>query len=200
MRRRLAPLLVATVLAAGALWLNAVTPSTSVFACSCAPPPTLAEAAADPRQAIVVGTIGFTVGNDTLLVIERSFGPHPPPASELLIDGIGIHGAACQLGASAGERWLLVLHRLDDDGGFSTNSCSLAARLGTEFGDDLLGQAIEAFGGTAAAPSAEPAPPAAASPSFVTWLPGVGWAALTVAAGVAVLLGAVLVAGRRPQA
>ena len=200
MRRRIQALFSASLLAAALFFVNGVAIPQVVLACSCMPPEPIAAAAEDPRRAIVLATIGFPLGEgpawstSTAVAIEGRF-TGTIEAEVIPVRNILLDDGTCGLGASEGERWLLVLFR-DDDGIYSTNSCLPSGQIGTEHGDALLDEAIAAFGNPSVPATPEPEPPAPID--FSPWLGGLGWVIAVVGAG-AVLLGLVaLVARRRP--
>jgi hypothetical protein len=197
MDRRASVLLGALGVAVVAFALCSMTAPQRVLACSCAPPPSLAEAAADPTKAIVLAAIGRWPAGGRELIVEGSFGPVPVP-EVMLVSGFGPQGAACQHGGSMGERWLFVLYRANN-GQYSVSSCSLTGRIGTDQGNGLLADAIAAFGPArqpGVVPSDPPAAPAAIDPA--PWLGGLGWAALLVGASTLVFAAVIFVARRRP--
>ena len=194
MRSRIQAVSSASLLTAALFLANGVAIPQVVLACSCMPPEPIAAAAADPRRAIVLATIGRAVPGGTAIAIEGVLAG-PISGDQILIRGIGAQGAACEHGASAGQRWLLVLFR-DDDGIYSTNSCLPSGLLGTEHGDSLLDEAIAAFGNPTVPATPEPEPPAPID--FSPWLGGLGWVIAVVGAGALVLGLVALVARRRP--
>jgi hypothetical protein len=143
MKRRLQVFSGALIFAAGAFWLNAMSLPVPALACSCVPPPSLADLARDGRV-IVVGTIVETGGGrgdlDVDTVFTGSLG-----LGHVTIRGIGSHTDACQEAAGEGERWLFSLYRYR--GSFHTDGCTLNGRIGTSTGDALLAEAISTFGG-----------------------------------------------------
>jgi hypothetical protein len=191
MRGRIQALLHGSLLAATLLLANGIVVPSPALACSCAPPEPIAQAAG-PRRAIVVASIGRPVPGGTAIGIEGVFAG-PINSDQMLIRGIGGESSACEHGAIAGQRWLLILFR-DDDGMYSTNSCLPGALLGTADGDAKLAEAVAAFGQPGVAATPQPEPPAPID--FSPWLGGLGWVVAVVAAG-AVLLGLVAVVARR---
>lgn len=169
-----------------------------VMACSCVPPRPLAEMVNDPTHVLVVATVGARVGGGvdptTVLTIERAFTGEMP--EQVLVQGIGDQVAACQLSATAGQRWIFGVYR-SPEGRFGVSSCGVNAPLGTESGDALLAEAVGLFGeGQSPAPPLEqPDAPVDLAP----WLNGIGFAALLVLVAAAIFGVVVLLARRRPS-
>jgi hypothetical protein len=139
--------------------------------------------ATEADTALVVATVGPSVGGGfeaaTVLTIERALTGDMP--AQVFVQGIGGQGAACQLGARAGDRWLFGVYR-SPDGRYSVSSCGINALLGTDHGDALLAEAVGIFGAgeTPAPPPQQPAAPVDIAP----WLGGWSWlVALVVASG-----------------
>ncbi len=197
MRDRFQALLHALMLAAALFLANGIAIPLPALACSCAPPEPIAEAAADPRRAIVLATIGRAVPGGTAIALEGVFAGQIE-GDQLLIRGIGAQGAACEHGAISGERWLLVLFR-DDDGVYSTNNCMPGGLIGSPDGDALLEEAIGAYGQPGVAPTPEPEATAPAPIDISPWLGGLGWIVAVVGAGAIVLGLVAVVARRRPS-
>ena len=195
MARRLAMASCALVFAFVALAAQSVTVPGRVLACSCAPPPSLAEAAADPSNAIVLATIGGLRGNGREVAVEGSFGP-VVLGEAMIVRGFGPEGSACEHGGTTGQRWFFVLYR-DSSGQYSISNCSLSGQIGTNEGDALLFEAITAFG-EPASPSTPPPQPQAPV-DLTPWLGGLGWVAAITALGAAIFVLVVLVAKRRPS-
>ena len=195
--RRLLPIPLALVFAFCAYAIQSVQLPGRVLACSCFQLSTFAEAAANPASILVVARVGQTLGRHfeapTPLEIERTFTGEIP--GQVLVQGIGDQGAACQLSARAGERWLFDVYR-SPDGRFGVSSCGFSAKLGTDHGDALLAEAIGLFGD--GQPPASPPPEPAAPVDVAPWLSGVGFAALLALVAAGMFGVVVLVARRRP--
>jgi hypothetical protein len=183
--RRLLPVATAVAFAFCAYAIQSVELPGRVVACSCRTMAPLAEAATGPDVALVVATVGTTAGarreGPTNLAIERAFTGQLPP--HILVQGIGSATPACQLGARTGERWILGVYR-SPDGTFGVSSCGIGGKLGTDFGDALLAEAVGLFGEgqTPAPPPEAPAAPVDVAP----WVGGWGWLAALVVVSVAV--------------
>jgi hypothetical protein len=194
--RRLIRVVIAVAFAFCAYAIQSVELPGRVMACSCVPPRPLAELAGDPNHALVVATVGQRMGSDleptVILTIERSFTSEMP--EQVLVQGIGEQGAACQLSARSGERWIFDVYR-SPDGRFGVSLCSLGAPLGTDHGDALLAEAIGLFGAgaTPAPPPEEPAAPVDIAP----WIGGWGWLVALIGVSVVVFGAVILLASRR---
>ena len=211
--RHLPTVAAAIVLAFTALTFQAVQLPGRALACSCiAPLPTLAEVARDEGTSIVVATVGRALPDRTPIAVEGSFvgGPH---AEVLWLSGGSQQMSSCDMFMSAGERRLLVLHRIEG-GIFSTNPCAPTGLLGTAEGDALLATAIEDFGEAQppGAPEPEPEPEPEAEPepeiqtepsTIVESAPfasqGLMWAAGALGVGILMFGAIVLIARRRPS-
>lgn len=199
MNRRLV-LAASLLLTLSAVFLQAVALPGRMFACSCiAPPPTLAEIATTTDAAIVAGTVGRALPDRTPIAVNTWF--HGANATEVVWLNVGSQAmTSCDIFMSAGEQRLLVLFPAEN-GMYSANSCSPGALLGEPGGDEMLAQAVEAFGG-GPPPTAEPEPVAPIPPAEPQSGPGAGliWVAVAVTAAV-VLFGAValLALRRRPS-
>ncbi len=154
MDRRLTVVICSVAIAFMAIALTSLVVPGRTFACTCAPPSSLAEAAADPSQAIVLATIGGSRGNGKEIAVEGSFGP-VVLGDTMIVSGFGPQGAACQHGGATGQRWIFVLYR-SQDGIYNVNSCLLSGQIGTDAGNALLLDAVTAFG--------EPGPPSTSDP------------------------------------
>jgi hypothetical protein len=201
--RRLASLRAATmaiVLAASGMVLQSLAGPLPALACSCAEPlPSMARAAAEPNTAVVLGTIGEQLPEQTPVAVETWF--HGPGFSDVIWLNFGSQSmTSCDPFVTRGERRLLVLFRQADTGTFGVNPCVSSGVIGTDAGDEALAQAIELFGSNPTPPPGSTEPPV--SPRPPAGDPGAGWLFVVGALGAAaVIFALVALAGlrRRPR-
>jgi hypothetical protein len=205
--RRTSLLALVALLSTG-LWLTAAGPT---FACSCVAPEPLA-AYSTTDYAIFSGTTGPSDARGVPVRVENWFsGPGPAPIVYLAASSFG-DSASCGTNLpAAGTDWIWVAYLPEDGGDPGTGLCNPHAQLGTPEGDAMLADAISTFGGgpTTDPPAAATDPPGTTAtdpPTTVREEPvaavdsGVLIVVATVGLAVVVLLGAVLIARRRPGA
>lgn len=158
------------------------------LACSCAEPPPLAEAVADPDAALVAGRVGAAVQGGYAFAVERWFAG--PNASPTFLARSG-SGADCGLPLQPGDHLIAVWYR-DEQGAYSASICARFARLDDPNGEALLAEAQRLFGsGSTVDPETDQPVPAPPIPPGVAPEPvAVG----AVAVGIGVLAAAALVA------
>lgn len=167
-----------------------------VLACSCVEPQPLAEIAATENVAVVAGTVGQALPDRTPLGIDTWFhGANPSDAVWLNTGSQMI--SSCDIGMSAGQRWLLVLYPADT-GMYSAGLCSPHAMLGTPEGEALFEEAAAVFGAGQPIPSPSPEPPASIDAS--PWLGGIAWVGGAVGAALLLFGALFLLARRKPEA
>ena len=198
-------LLVAMSFVSMGLWLTAAGPT---FACSCAQAqPMAAYATAD--NAVFTGTTGPADARGVPVRVSTWFsGPGSAPIVYLSASSFGSEAACGIQEPPAGTEWIWVTYVPEGGGGDPTTGlCSPHALLSTPEGDALLNDAIATFGG-AIPPGGTATDPPGAIASEAPSVPGrsipaeagVPIALLTLGIGVAVLLGVVVLARRRPGA
>ena len=178
------------------LWLRAAGPT---FACSCVEQQPM-KAYATPDYAIFAGTAGPSDARGVPVRVSQWFsGPGAAAIVYLAASSFG-NGASCGTTVpGAGTEWVWVAWIPPEGGDPTSGLCNPHAQLGTPEGTSLLADVTAAFGG-AAPPGTETDPPGAApTPPVVPPEAGAPIVLLTVGLGLAVLLGAVLVAGRRSR-
>lgn len=191
--RRLTVLGIA-ILGASALFTQSAVVPARVVACSCVPPPSLAEIAATEDVAIVVGTVGRALPDRTPLGVETWFHGASPSGIVWLNTGTQM-GSSCDIFMTAGERRFFVLYPAGD-ATYSAISCSPNGLIGSPDGDALLEEAIATFGGE---PPPTPEPEAAAEPTPSPWIgDGLLWVAGGVGAAT-LLFGLIVAAGLRTR-
>ncbi len=179
-----------------ALWLTIAGPT---FACSCMEGQPMA-AYATSDHAIFSGTTGPSDARGVPVRVARWFsGPGAAPIVYLGASSFG-DGASCGTSVPpAGSEWIWVTFLPEDGGDPVAGLCSPHAQLGTVEGDAMLADAASTYGGIAPPGTTPTDPPAAAPQSPVAAELGVPIVLATVGLGLAVLLGAVVVARRRPS-
>jgi hypothetical protein len=190
------PVAAALLVAAAALFVQAIELPIPVQACSCvAPLPTLADVADEEGATIELATVGQQMPDRTPALVNAWF-RGAQPADVVWLSGGSNMMSSCDVGVSAGQQWLFVLSG-GDAGVYSAISCSPQGMIGTPEGDALLADALAIFGSPQAPPTPEPEQP---SPiDLAPWLGGLGWVAAAAIVGV-LLFGAIaLVARRRPS-
>lgn len=200
-------LLVLVALLSTGLWLTAAGPT---FACSCVAPEPLA-AYATKDYAIFSGTTGPSDARGVPVRVATWFSGSGPAAIVYLSARSFGDSAGCGTNLPApGTAWIWVAWLPEDGGDLGTGLCNPHAQLGTPEGDAMLADAISTYGGvmtteppgapTGSAEPASSAPPASGKnpATAVDW--GVPIVLGTVGLAVVVLLGAVLIARRRPGA
>jgi hypothetical protein len=166
------------------------------FACSCVPPGDLASYR-DTDTVIVVGRTGVRVGNDVPLAVERWFwgegiAPVVPlvPADTRMPDGTTAYNT-CGVDLPADRHLILVAYRDPADGRLHPSICSPIVDAETDEGQALLAEAVATFGdGVAPVPTSEPE--SAGGDALLLAVAIVG-----AALGTALLIGTMLVVGRR---
>ena len=177
MKRRAETMLLALALAAGAFWLQAMAFPVSTFACSCIPADNLREVAADGKS-IVLATVEARIGvNFHTVSVTHTFAGDAEPG-ELRVHGLGPYSDACQQGAVVGETWLFSLAGYGRK--WTTTSCDLNGRIGTDEGDSLLAEAVKRFGPIL--------PDTSTHDAQITSPPGSYGAVLAIGAGVVVFV------------
>jgi hypothetical protein len=186
------------------LWLTVAAPA---FACSCVQPEPMA-AYQTAENAVFSGTTGPIDARGVPVRVGTWFwGKGAAPIVYIAKSSFG-DGAACGTNAPpAGTEWIWVAYLPEDGGDPSTGLCSPHAQLGTPEGDSLLSDATTTFGGAAPPRGAasDPPPVTASDPPPAapeTPLPSEAGPPIvlgTVGLGLLVLLGAVVVARRRPK-
>jgi hypothetical protein len=192
--RRQVRLFAALTIATTGLWLTAAAPT---FACSCAMPGPMAEFDT-ANNAVFSGTAGLLDARGVPVRVETWFaGPNPAPLVYLAATSFG-DGASCGINPPlAGSRWIWVAWVPEGGGDPSTGLCSPHAAIGSAEGDAMLRDAIATFGGVAP-PGASTDPPEATPPPQVPADAGGLILAGTLGLGAIVLVGAGLLARRRP--
>lgn len=143
-----------------------------VFACSCAPPPSLRVAVDEWGSAVFVGRAVARTGETVSFAIERWYaGPGPAPVVQLQAGD----GAMCGVDVQPGDYLVLSATR-DENGRFSPSICSPYARVGSPEASKLVAEAEGTFGAGQTFGGGPGETPAA----------GPGWGAL-VAIGAAVM-------------
>lgn len=166
-----------------------------VVACSCMPPPSLAEIAATEDVAILTGTVGPALPDRTPVAVDAWFHGSNPAGVVWLNTGSEM-ATSCDIFMSAGEHRFFVLYPAEL-GLYSAISCAPNGLIGQQDGDALVEEAMATFGGGRPPPSPAPEPPSALEPS--PWVgPGLIWVALAVG-GAGVLFGAIILAGMRTR-
>ena len=194
-RRR--ALLTAIALLSTALWLTAAAPA---FACSCVGTQPM-DAYATAEHAIFAGTAGPSDARGVPVRVSQWFsGPGAAAVVYLASSSFG-DGASCgTTKPGAGTEWVWIAWLPPEGGDPTAGLCTPHAQLGTPEGTTLLADVTAAFGG-APPPGSETEPPGAApNPPVVPPEAGVPIVLITVGLGLAVLLGAIAVARRRPRA
>ncbi len=194
MRGRRLTILGIAILGASALFTQSAAVPARVVACSCIPPPSLAEVATTEDVAIVAGTVGRALPDRTPVGVETWFHGASPSDVVWLNSGTQM-ASSCDIFMTAGERRIFVLH-VADKGTYSAISCSPNGLIGSPDGDALLEEAIATFGGEAP-PTSEPA--VAAEPAQSPWIgDGLVWVAGGVGAAT-LLFGLIVAAGLRAR-
>jgi hypothetical protein len=194
--RRLA-LLASTALLSTAMWLTAAGPT---FACSCVGSQPMATYAT-AEYAVFSGTTGPSDARGVPVRVAQWFsGPGPAPIVWLAASSFG-DGASCGTSKpAAGTEWIWVTWLPEDGGDPATGLCNPHGELGTPEGDALLADATTTFGGVAPPGTTATDPPATA-PEPPNVSPDAAFPILvgTLGLGLVVLLGVVVVAGRRTR-
>jgi hypothetical protein len=194
--RRLTLLLLVASLST-ALWLTMAGPT---VACSCMEGQPMA-AYASAEHAVFSGTTGPSDARGVPVRVARWFSGPGAAAIVYLADASFGDGASCGTSMPpAGTEWIWVTFLPEGGGDPVAGLCTPHGQLGTVQGDAMLADAVSTFGGVA--PPGVPAtdPPETAPQAPVAAEAGVPIALATVGLGLAVLLGAVLLARRRSRA
>lgn len=178
------------------LWLTAAGPT---FACSCMEGQPMA-AYATNDNVIFSGTTGPSDARGVPVRVATWFsGPGAAAIVYLAATSFG-DGSSCGTSAPrAGTDWIWVAYVPEDGGDPITGLCSPHGQLGTDEGDAMLADATTTFGGVAP-PGTTPTDPPEAPQAPVPPEAGAPIVLVTVGLGLAVLLGAVVLARRRPRA
>jgi hypothetical protein len=180
-----------------ALWLTIAGPT---FACSCMEGQPMG-AYATPEHAIFSGTTGPSDARGVPVRVARwFFGPGPAAVVYLGAASFG-DGASCGTSVPpAGTEWIWVTYLPEGGGDPMAGLCTPHAQLGTVEGDAMLVDAALTYGGAAPPGASATDPPETAPQAPIPPEAGVPIVAATVGLGLAVLLGAVVLARRRPRA
>jgi len=167
-------------------------------ACSCVEPQPLARYAGQ-GNVILAGRVDGRDERGVRVVVERWFAG-AGPAQPVWIAGDFGNGGACGVGSEppVGSRWIWVAYRPDGERDLRISLCLPIADLATPEGQDLLDEALRAFGRgdpPAGIPDDLPAPEARPLDPF----PILATGAVIILGGV-ILGGSVVVARRRGSA
>lgn len=187
-------LIAAMTVATTGLWLTAAGPT---VACSCVEPRPIGEYAT-VEHAVFSGVAGPLDARGVPVRVDTWF--HGPDPSPVLYLGASSFGDSAGCGTNtppAGTAWIWVAFLAGGGADPSTNICTPSGQLGTPEGDALLAEAKAAFGGVAP-PGTSNDPPESVPPPSVPADAGGLILAGTLGLGVVVLVGAGLLARRRP--
>ena len=134
------------------LLLPTVTAPQIALACSCMPQ-TVADLPAGTT--VIVGTIGARLAERRPILVERWFsGANPEPTLVAGFDEMTANGgSSCSISVTTGETLFLAFDRAS-----LVSSCTMHARVDTEYGRELVTAATARYGsGVAPPPPMEPA-------------------------------------------
>lgn len=199
---RLLRVAVATVLLVGALSARHLSVPALTFACSCIAPQPGAPAFTGEEDAVLMGTVGAADGRGAYaFAVERWF--HGGTAATVRLQSQEVTFAdgqtmidTCGLRFEAGQRLILAAGRTDATT-LTPNSCAPHALVASAEGQQLLADAVRAFGeGTAPGIPPDTDPDADAGPDLGL----VAIALVTFVVGLTLAAAALAFARRREQA
>lgn len=186
---------VATMTLGMALVMFAAPPPT--VACSCAmPDQPMRAASTDPSISVFTGIAGPLGQAGMPVRLTRWFQGAPPPSGVAVLDPAGFEdpmGGSCGTTApGAGTEWIFVTGR-NSVGRYEVSLCTTHAALDTDWGRDLLTEALAVFG-----PAVVPeTPPAPSDPDPLSTLAAVLPIALAALGALGLIVGLFGLAGRR---